>query len=159
MNPIHDHGRRRAIKSGGAATLLTLLAVAGWLPPGAAAAAWSNAAFDGKTLDQTVNALGWITPVRSKDIAFVAAPDIAENGAIVPLTVTSAIPHTEAIALLVEKNPTTLAALFELPPGTEASIGTRIKMAQSSMVHALVKADGKIYMASKEIKVTLGGCG
>jgi sulfur-oxidizing protein SoxY len=159
MNAIHDHGRRRAIKSGGAATLLTLLAAAGWLPPDAAAAAWNKAAFDGKTLDETVKALGWITPVRSKDIAFVAAPDIAENGAIVPLTVTSAIPRTEAIAILVDKNPTTLVALFELPPGTEASIGTRIKMAQTSMVHALVKADGKIYMASKEIKVTLGGCG
>ena len=159
MNAIHDHGRRRAIKSGGAAALLTLLAAVGWLPPDAAAAAWNKAAFDGKTLDETVKALGWITPVRSKDIAFVAAPDIAENGAIVPLTVTSAIPRTEAIAILVDKNPTTLAALFELPTGTEASIGTRIKMAQTSIVHALVKADGKIYMASKEIKVTLGGCG
>jgi sulfur-oxidizing protein SoxY len=148
------------VKTGSASALLSLLGAAGWLAPGTAgAAAWSQAAFDAKTADEVVRALGGIAAVRSKDITFVSAPDIAENGAVVPLTVASAIPRTEAIAILVEKNTTILAAVFEIPPGTEPSIGTRIKMAQTSNVHVLVKADGKFYSAVREIKVTLGGCG
>jgi sulfur-oxidizing protein SoxY len=160
MNAKPNRRRRQVVGAGGASTLLSLLAAAGWLAPGtAAAAAWNQTAFDAKSPDETVRALGGIAAVRSKDITFVSAPDIAENGAIVPLTVASAIPRTEAIAILVEKNATTLAAVFEIPPGTEPSIGTRIKMAQTSNVHVLVKADGKFYTAVKEIKVTLGGCG
>jgi len=78
---------------------------------------------------------------------------------VVPIGVTSNIPKTESIAILIEKNPNLLAAVFEIPTGTEASISTRVKMAQSSNVYALVKADGKYYVAGKDIKVTLGGCG
>jgi sulfur-oxidizing protein SoxY len=99
------------------------------------------------------------TPAQSKDIAFVATPDIAENGAVVPIGIASAIPKTESIAILIEKNPSTLTANFDIPPGTDPTISTRVKMAQTSSVYALVKADGKYYVASKEIKVTLGGCG
>jgi len=73
--------------------------------------------------------------------------------------VTSAIPKTESIAILVEKNPNMLAAVFDIPPGTDPSLSTRIKLGQSSNVFAVVKADGKYYVAGKEIKVTLGGCG
>ena len=76
-----------------------------------------------------------------------------------PIGITSNIPKTESIAILIEKNPNMLAAVFDIPPGTEPSISTRVKMGQSSNVYALVKADGKYYVASKEIKVTLGGCG
>ncbi len=76
-----------------------------------------------------------------------------------PIGVTSAIPKTESIAILIEKNPAMLTANFDIPPGTDPAITTRVKMAQSSNVYALVKADGKYYVASKEIKVTLGGCG
>lgn len=152
--------RRQVVKTGSASALLSLLGAAGWLAPGTAgAAAWNQAAFDAKSADEVVRALGGIAAVRSKDITFVSAPDIAENGAVVPLTVASAIPRTEAIAILVEQNTTVLAAVFEIPPGTEPSIGTRIKMAQTSNVHVLVKADGKFYTAVREIKVTLGGCG
>ena len=78
---------------------------------------------------------------------------------VVPIGVTSNVSKTEAIAILIEKNPNTLAAVFDIPPGTEPSLSTRVKMGQSSNVYALVKADGKYYVASKEIKVTLGGCG
>ncbi len=106
-----------------------------------------------------MKALGGGAPAQSKDIAFVSTPDIAENGAVVPIGVASALPKTEAIAILVEKNPNMLAALFEIPPGTDPAISTRVKMGQTSNVYALVKADGKYYVASKEIKVTLGGCG
>ena len=78
---------------------------------------------------------------------------------MVPIGVTSKLPSTESIAILVEKNPFTLAALFDLPAGTEPTISTRVKMRETSNVYALVKAGGKYFMTSKEIKVTLGGCG
>ena len=155
-----DGKRRKILKTGGRVTLLTLVAAAGWLRPGdALAAEWNKAAFDAKTLDDTMKALGGSAPAQSKDIAFVSTPDIAENGAVVPIGITSAIPKTESIAILIEKNPNMLAAVFDIPSGTDPAINTRVKMGQSSNVYALVKADGKYYVASKEIKVTLGGCG
>ena len=153
--------RRQVLKTGGGMTLLALVTAAGWLKPGEALAAdaWNKTAFEAKNLDETVKALGGGAPAQSKDIAFVQTPDIAENGAVVPIGVTSSIPNTQAIAILVEKNPNALAALFEIPAGTAPSVSTRVKMGQSSNIHALVKADGKYYVATKEIKVTLGGCG
>ena len=155
-----DTTRREWLKSSGGVTLFTLLAAAGWLKPeDACAQTWNKAAFEAKTMDETIKALGASTPVPSKDIAFVSTPDIAENGAVVPIGVASAIPKTEAIAILIEKNPNMLTANFDIPPGTDPAISTRVKMAQTSNVYALVKADGKYYVASKEIKVTLGGCG
>jgi len=155
-----DSRRRDVLRTGSGATLLALLAAAGWLKPSdAEAQAWNKAAFETKTMDETMKALGGGAPAQSKDIAFVSTPDIAENGAVVPIGVASALPKTESIAILVEKNPNMLAALFEIPPGTDAAISTRVKMGQTSNVYALVKADGKYYVASKEIKVTLGGCG
>ena len=78
---------------------------------------------------------------------------------VVPVAVASKLPNTQSIAILVEKNPSSLAAQFDILPGTEANVGTRVKMGQSSNVHAVVKAGGKYYVATKEIKVTLGGCG
>ena len=139
---------------------MTLLAAAGWLAPETAAAqAWNKNAFEAKTMDETMKAFGGGAPAQSKDIAFLSTPDIAENGAVVPIGVTSSIPKTESIAILVEKNPNMLAASFDIPAGTDPSVSTRVKMGQSSNVYALVKADGKYYVASKEIKVTLGGCG
>ena len=155
-----DATRRDVLKTSGGLTLLSLVAAAGWLRPGdALAAEWNKAAFEAKTLDDTMKALGGSAPEQSKDIAFVATPDIAENGAVVPIGITSSIPKTESIAILIEKNPNMLAAVFDIPPGTEPAINTRVKMGQSSNVYALVKADGKYYSAVKEIKVTLGGCG
>ena len=154
-------GKRRAIlKSGGGATFLGLLAAAGWLKPGdASAQTWNKAAFDTHSLADTMQALGGGDPAQSKDIVFFQTPEIAENGAVVPIGVTSNIPKTESIAILIEKNPNLLAAVFDIPAGTDPTISTRVKMAQSSNVYALVKADGKYYVAAKEIKVTLGGCG
>ena len=157
-----DARRRDVLKTGGGVSLLALVAAAGWLKPGdalAQGAAWNKAAFETHALDETVKALGGSAPGQSKDIAFVSTPDIAENGAVVPVGITSTIPKTESIAILVEKNPNMLAAVFDIPAGTDPAISTRIKMGQSSNVYALVKADGKYYVASKEIKVTLGGFG
>jgi sulfur-oxidizing protein SoxY len=153
-----SENRRDFIKASGAAGLL---AAAGLLGAGATFAqqpARNKAAFETKSVNDTVKALGGGGVAESKDIA-ITAPDIAENGAVVPIGVTSSLPKTEQIAILVEKNPNVLAASFDIPAGTEATVTTRVKMGQSSNVYALVKADGKYYVAQKEVKVTLGGCG
>ncbi len=151
--------RRKVLKSGGGITLAALLAAAGWAPRDAAAQSWNKAAFDTHSMDETLKAIGAGAPAQSKEVTFFSTPDIAENGAVVPIGIASALPKTESIAILVEKNPNMLTAMFDIPAGTEPTITTRIKMGQSSNVYALVKADGKYYVASKEIKVTLGGCG
>ena len=153
--------RRKVLRTGGGLSLLALLTAAGWLRPGEALAAdaWNKAAFETNSMDATMKALGSGTPAQSKDVTFFQTPDIAENGAVVPVGITSSIPNTQSIAILVEKNPNILTAVFDIPPGTEPSLSTRIKMGQTSNVYALVKADNKYYVASKEIKVTLGGCG
>jgi sulfur-oxidizing protein SoxY len=120
--------------------------------------AWNKAAFDTKSMADTVKALGGTAATESADIA-ITAPDIAENGAVVPVGVVSKIANTQAVYILVDKNPNALAAGFTLPAGTEANVSTRIKMGQTSNVTALVKADNKFFFANKEVKVTLGGCG
>ena len=155
-----DGKRREMLKTGGGLTLLSLVAAAGWLKPDAAHAAdWNKAAFETKSMDETMKALGGSAPAQSMSITFVSTPDIAENGAVVPIGVVSAIPKTESIAILIEKNPSMLTAVFDIPPGTDPAVSTRVKMGQSSNVYAVVRADGKYYVAAKEIKVTLGGCG
>ena len=152
--------RRDFVKAGGSITFLAMLGATGWIKAGdAAAQSWDKAAFDTKNMADTLKAFGNVTPVQSKDIVFFQTPEIAENGAVVPVGVTSNIPKTESIAILIDKNPNTLAAVFDIPAGTEPSILTRVKMAQSSNIYALVKADGKYFVASKDVKVTLGGCG
>lgn len=120
--------------------------------------AWNKAAFDTKSVPDTVKALGGASAAESGDIA-ITAPDIAENGAVVPVGVVSKIPNTQAVYILVDKNPNALAAGFTLPAGTEANVSTRIKMGQTSNVTALVKANNQFFFANKEVKVTLGGCG
>jgi len=153
-----NSGRRNVLKGSGGVAVLGLAMAAGLIRPGSAWADWNKAAFDTKSLADTVKALGGTTPTESKEIT-ITSPDIAENGAVVPFTIASKLPKTEAVAILVEKNPNTLAANFTIPEGTEPWVNTRVKMGQTSNVIALVKADGKYYYASKEVKVTLGGCG
>ncbi|HTS84795.1 MAG TPA: thiosulfate oxidation carrier protein SoxY [Usitatibacter sp.] len=151
-----NSGRRKVLQG---TTVMGLALVAGLIKPGAARAEWNKAAFDVKnSMNDAVKALGGNGATESKDIV-MTSPDIAENGAVVPFTVASKLPKTESIALLVEKNPNILAANFFIPEGTEPWVNTRIKMGQTSNVIALVKADGKYYYTSKEVKVTLGGCG
>ena len=147
------------LKGTGGAAVMGLAASAGLLKPGSAwAQNWNKAAFETKSMNDTIKAMGGSTAVESKDIV-ITSPDIAENGAVVPFSISSKIPKTESIALLVEKNPNNLTANFSFPEGTEAAVTTRIKMGQTSNVIALVKADGKFYYTGKEVKVTLGGCG
>lgn len=140
------------------ATLAGLLAASGLLPQ-AAQAAWSQAAFDAKSLADAVKALGGGAPVESKDVT-ITGPDIAENGAVVPVGCATALPGVKRLLLLVEKNPNTLAAVFEVSDAVDANFNTRVKMGQSSNVFAVaMMGDGKVLYAAKEIKVTLGGCG
>jgi sulfur-oxidizing protein SoxY len=119
---------------------------------------WNQAAFSGKTLKDALGALGAQSPANSDAIA-IKAPEIAENGAVVPVAVESKLPGTQSITLLVEKNPLPLAASFDIPAGTEPTVATRVKMGESSDIYALVKADGKFFVAKKEVKITIGGCG
>ena len=157
---LRSTNRRLLLRSGAGGLIYAGLVAAGWVKPGTAAAqAWNKDAFESHALAEARKALGAGDAAQSVEITFVQTPEIAENGAVVPIGVTSTVSKTDAIAILIEKNPNPLAAVFEIPSGTEASISTRIKMAQTSNVYALVRADGRYYVASKEIKVTLGGCG
>ncbi|WP_371323094.1 thiosulfate oxidation carrier protein SoxY [Dechloromonas sp. ZY10] len=153
-----NNQRRNLLKGSSGAALLGVLAAAGLIKPELALADWNKAAFDAKSMADTLKALGVSASVDSKDVQ-VNGPDIAENGAVVPVGVTSSLANVSMVAVLIEKNPNALACTFNLPEGTECNVQTRVKMGQTSNVYALVKADGKFYMATKEIKVTLGGCG
>jgi sulfur-oxidizing protein SoxY len=149
-----NNTRRVALKTTGAfATLVSL----GIITQSQAQAAVDRTSFEVKTLDDALKAIGG-TAANSDQVS-VVSPDIAENGAVVPVGATSKLPNTTEIYLLVEKNPTPLSAGFIIPAGTVADVQTRLKMGQSTNVIAVVKADGKLYSATKETKVTLGGCG
>jgi sulfur-oxidizing protein SoxY len=151
--------RRDFLRSSGW-SVLSLAVAAGWLKPLAARAEdWNQAAFEAKSVPDVIKALGLsAAPKESNDIN-LTAPDIAENGAVVPVTVSTSIAGASRIAILIEKNPSTLAAQFTLLEGAEANITTRVKIGQSTDVYALVQAGDKLYFTKKEVKVTLGGCG
>ena len=151
---MHDR-RQMLARSAGVAALLAGVG----LLPSAARAAWAQAAFEAKSVAEAIKALGLSAPVESKDVT-ITGPDIAENGAVVPVGAATTLAGAKRLALLVEKNPSVLAAVFELGEGVEANINTRVKMGQSSNVLAVaIMGDGKVLYAQKEIKVTLGGCG
>ena len=153
-----NNQRRDTLKAGGGLGMLGLLAAAGFIKPEMAHAAWNQTAFDAKNMDAAFAAFSAGKPAESADVV-ITAPDIAENGAVVPVGVVSNLPKTEQIVIMIEKNPNMVAATFTLPEGTVADVQTRVKMGQTSNVYALVKSDGKFFMTSKEIKVTAGGCG
>ena len=143
------------------AKVATMLAAVGLLPglAHAQAAAPNAAAFAAKSMAELMKALGAGAPAESKDVT-VSGPDIAENGAVVPIGAATALPGVKRMLLLVEKNPSILAAMFDVTDSIEANISTRVKMGQSSNVYAVaMMGDGKVLFAQKEVKVTLGGCG
>ena len=140
------------------AVVAGLLAATG-LFPRHALAAFNKAAFDAKSVPDAVKAYGGAAPVESKDVT-LTAPDIAENGAVVPFSVATGLAGVKHLLILVEKNPSALVAKFDVTDAVEASFATRAKMGQSSDVYAVaIMADGKALYAKKEVKVTLGGCG
>lgn len=142
----------KAIAAGGA------LIGASVLMPRMALAAWSEKAFKAEDQATAMNELLGGTPEESAEVT-LKAPDIAENGAVVPVTVRSTLANVESMSIFVENNPTPLVVEFMVPAGTEADVATRLRMGKTSKVTAVVKADGKLYSASKEVKVTIGGCG
>ena len=147
--------RRETLKQ--SAVLAGLLASAGF--PQFALAAFNKAGFDAKTVAEATKAYGATSLAESKDVA-ITAPDIAENGAVVPLGASTTLPGVKQLLLLVEKNPSTLVATFYVSDAVDANFSTRAKMGQSSDVYAVaIMADGKALWAKKEVKVTLGGCG
>ena len=154
MQPMQNR-REMMARSAGVALLL---AGAGMLPA-SAQSAWPKAAFEGKSIDDVIKGLGIAKPVESKDILFTA-PDIAENGAVVPIAASTTMPDVKRIAFMIEKNPTTLAGVFEFTEFVDTNVSTRVKMAQTSNVLAVaIMGDGKVLYTQKEVKVTLGGCG
>jgi len=165
------HGRRELLHH--VLTVATGLAAAGWLPrtafaqsstpsavaAGAGVSGWNRPAFDAKSMAEVMKALGVASPVETREIT-ITAPDIAENGAIVPLGVSTTLTGVRRLAILVDKNPSMLAAVFQLSDAIEPNLNTRIKMNQSSWVYAVaMTADGRTLFARRDVKITLGGCG
>lgn len=151
--------RRTVLRGAGSLGALSALVMAGVLKPTAAYAAdWNKAAFEAKDTAGALKGIGAGATAESKDL-ILKVPDIAENGAVVPVDVISNIPKTSSIAILVEKNPQPLCAQFEFSNGALPEASARLKMGQTSLVKAIAKADGKFYTAQKEVKVTVGGCG
>ena len=148
--------RRTFIKLAGA----TLALGAGLLKATgeALAAPWNKAAFESKAAADAVKNLGAANPIDSKDIV-ITAPDIAENGAVVPIAITSKIPNTQSIIIIAEKNPFPLTSTHDIAHGGEGYVSVRLKIGETSNVRAIVKADGKFYTAAREVKITVGGCG
>lgn len=150
--------RRTFMKLSGAAGTLALATVAGLLKHGEAfAAAWNKPAFESKAVAEALKGLGVTNPIDSKDIV-ITAPDIAENGAVVPIAVTSRLPNTQSISIIAEKNPFPLTSTYDVN-GADGYVSIRLKIGQTSNIRAVVKADGKFYTAVKEVKITIGGCG
>ena len=159
MNPIRRSFLKITGASLGTLSALAAVAAAGLLKTTqAAAAVWNKSGFESKAVTEAIKSLGASNAADSRDIV-ITAPDIAENGAVVPVEVTSRIPNTQSIAIIAEKNPFPLAATMEFANGAEPYAYVRIKMGQTSNVRAIVKADGKFFTATKEVKITVGGCG
>jgi sulfur-oxidizing protein SoxY len=149
--------RRAFLQIAGSAGLSALAFIAGALPR-LVRAADPRPVFEATTMPAALKALGLSDPKESTEIAF-KAPDIAENGAVVPVEIESKLPNTRSIAILVEKNPHVMSAEFAIPEGTEPFVATRVKVAESSLIHAVVKTDAGAFYTTKLVKVTLGGCG
>jgi sulfur-oxidizing protein SoxY len=147
--------RRTVIKAVAAGGALMGLGV---LMPRVALAAWNEAAFSAEEQGAALNALYGGGADASGDV-MLNAPDIAENGAVVPVTVSTKLADVESIAIFIEKNPNPLAVQFMVPAGTDAEVSTRVRIGQTSNVTAVVKAGGKTLSSTKEVKVTIGGCG
>jgi len=150
--------RRNVLKGATGAGAVAVAVAAGLVVPTSVLAATSRSAFDAKNVADAMKGMGVSSPADSKDIS-IKAPDIAENGAVVPVEVTSNIAGTTSIAIIAEKNNTPLVADFEFAGGTQGYVSTRIKMGATALVRAVVTAGGKNYTAAKEVKVTIGGCG
>jgi sulfur-oxidizing protein SoxY len=151
---------RRVFLKGSLASGMVGVAVgAGLLAPSMVLAAWPKEAFEAKKVDEALNAFAGTTQTEESGAVTIKAPDIAENGAVVPITVSAEMQGVESISILVPENNSPLAAAFALAANADPFASTRIKMGRTSDVIAVVKANGKLYSTRKEVKVTIGGCG
>lgn len=153
--------RRTLLRGAGATGVLATALAAGLLKPGRVLAAeeWNKAAFEAKDVPGALKGIGGASPADSRDL-LLKAPDIAENGAVVPVEVVSNIADTVVLAVLVDRNPSPLSAAMEFGQGAVPEMSVRLKMGQTSNIRAVAKtADGKFHTAFKEVKVTVGGCG
>lgn len=150
--------RRLLLKGGGAsAALLAALAAGALKPRQVLAAEWNAAAFEAKSLATAMRGMGIVNPQESSEVS-LKAPDIAEDGKVVPIEVASQLAGTQSLSIFIDRNPSPLAAHFDLAAGALPSIGLRVKMAQTSIVRVVARADGRFYFAAREIQVTEGGC-
>jgi len=131
----------------------------GVLLPQRVLGAYNAEAFAAKDVSGAISGSMGSDQFTASDTIKLKAPDIAENGAVVPVTVSSSMSNVEAISIVASANVSPLTSSYQLSPACEAFVSTRIKMAKTSDVIAVVKADGKLYSATKEVKVTIGGCG
>lgn len=154
---MHDT-RRTVLKGIWAVGALASAVTAGLLSPARAFAAWNKGAFEAKSAIDAMKALGVANAEDSKAIE-IRAPEIAENGAVVPIDITSNIPGTTAIAVFIEKNPFPYAGSFDFSQGAVPYVHLRVKIGESSPVRVVATAGGKHYTSAKEVKVTIGGCG
>mgnify|MGYP002635063102 FL=1 len=150
--------RRTLLKRTLAVSAVSVAASAGLLAPGQVLAAYPKDAFASKAMDSALSGLMGSSAMEDSGDIKIKAPDIAENGSVVPVTVETGIANAESITLLAESNGTPLVASFNLS-GAEGYVSTRIKMGKTGNVVAVVKAGGKMYSGKKEVKVTIGGCG
>lgn len=151
--------RRIMLKGTLAAGAIGIAAGAGLLSPRAVLAAWSSEAFNAKSVDDALKGLLGSDSLEDSGKINIKAPDIAENGAVVPVTVSAELDGVKSISIIADQNATPLAASFDLGPGAEPFVSTRIKMGKTANVMAVVKAGDRLYSARKEVKVTIGGCG
>jgi len=151
--------RRTLLKGSLTAGVASIAATAGLLTPQMVLAAWPKAAFEAKGVDNAVKSLLGGSDMSSSSAIKIKAPAIAENGAVVNISVSTSLKNVSSISILVEKNASPLTSSFNLSSVTLPFIKTRVKVAKTSSVVAVVKSDGKLYNAGREVKVTIGGCG
>ncbi|CAD7846367.1 MAG: Sulfur oxidation cycle carrier protein, SoxY subunit [Olavius algarvensis Gamma 3 endosymbiont] len=154
MNLLRRKFLKTATFVGAAVTVGT-----GILVPQRALGAYAKAAFDAKDVDAALSAAMGSAQHSASDSIKLKAPDIAENGAVVPVTVSSSMGNIDSISIVAAANAQPLTSTYQLSSACEPFVSTRIKMGKTANVIAVVKADGKLYSTSKEVKVTIGGCG
>ena len=153
-----DGERRLVLRSAAASGVFAIALAAGLLKPERVLAAWPKDAFEAKSAADALKSLGASDAADSKDVV-IEAPQIAENGAVVPIEVMSNVPGTKSMIVLIEKNPFPLAGQFEFGEGAVPFVKLNVKMGESSHIRVIAEAGGKHYVGTKEVKVTIGGCG
>ncbi len=154
MNLLRRKFLKTATFVGAAVTVGT-----GALVPQRAIGAYMKAAFEAKDVNGALSASMGTDQHTASDSVKLKAPDIAENGAVVPVTVSAGMGNVDAISIIAASNASPLTSTYQLSAASEPFVSTRIKMSKTANVIAVVKADGKLYSTTKEVKVTIGGCG